>query len=95
MIGTPARRSWNVVVGFFLGGFCAQFIGIACIALYQTATGIGFSWINLFSLTLAQRVFYMAIPATLGLVLLKSKPFVAVGTFLYAAVIWLVTAAYR
>ncbi|MBV9887553.1 MAG: hypothetical protein JO119_13490 [Acidobacteria bacterium] len=95
MIGTPARRSWNVVVGFFLGGIFAQFIGIASIALYQTATGTGFSWINLYSLTLGQRLFYMAIPATLGLVLLRSKPYVAVGTFLYSAFIWFVTAPYR
>jgi hypothetical protein len=92
MIGTPARRSWNVVVGFYLGGSCAQFIGIACIALYQTSVGTGFSWINLYSLSFGQRLFYMAVPAALGVVLLKSKPYVAVGTFLYSAFIWLVTA---
>ena len=94
MIGKPARKSWNVVVGFFLGGFCGQLIGVAVLALYQTATGIGFSWMNLVFLSVGQRLFLMAIPAMLGAVLLKSKPYVAVGMFLNSAFIWLAT-AYR
>ena len=92
MIGTPARRSWNVAVGFFLGGFCAQLIGTAALVLYQTAFGLGFSWINMLFLTVGQRIFLIAIPAALGAVLLKGKPYVAVGMFLYSGFIWFVTA---
>jgi hypothetical protein len=95
MIGTPARRSWNVVVGFFLGGFCGQPIGIACLALYQTAFRGGFAWVNLLSLTPGELLFLMAIPASVGLVLMKRRPYVAVGMFLYSGFTWLVTAAYR
>jgi uncharacterized membrane protein len=94
MIGTPARRSWNVVVGFFLGGFRAQLIGVAAVALYQTLFGAGFSWSNMAFLTMGQRIFLMAIPAFLGAILLKSKLYVALGMFLYSAFTWLVT-AYR
>ena len=92
MIGTPARRSWNVVVGFFLGGFCAQIVGIACIALYQTATGRGFSWINPAFLSVGQRLFLITIPGVLGAFLLKGKPYVALGMFLSVGFVWLVTA---
>jgi hypothetical protein len=95
MIGKPDRRTWNVVVGFFLGGFCSQLLGVACLALYQAMFRGGFAWINLFSLTRSEELFLMAIPASIGLLLIKRKPYVAVGMFLYSGFTWLVSAAYR
>ena len=93
MIGTPARRTWNVVVGFFLGGYCAQPIGITGLALYQTVNGTGFSWIRMMWPTVGERLFLMAIPAAVGAALLRNKPYVAVGMFLYSGFTWVLTGA--
>ena len=93
MIGPPARRTWNIVVGFFLGGLYAQPIGIAGLALYPTANGTDFSWIRMMSPTVRERLFLMAIPAAAGAASLRDKPYVAVGMFLYCGFIWVVTGA--
>jgi hypothetical protein len=90
MSTAATRNLWQVVVGFFLGGFVANLFGIALIALAQSLHG-QFAYVHLLSLSWKERLFWMAIPTSLAICLLRRRPYVALGMLFSGAMIWLIT----
>jgi hypothetical protein len=91
MTGASARNTWQVIVGFFLGGFAAQSLGIAGIALYQSFHG-HFDFVHLLYLSWRERFFWASVPIVPAVLLWRRRPLVSVGMLLYAAFVWFASA---
>jgi hypothetical protein len=94
MSNAVARKTWHVIVGFWVGGLVTQSVGIAGIALYQTVVYGHFAYVHLFRLSLGERLFCAAVPAVLAVLLWRKRrrPYVSVGMLVCALAEWLLTA---
>jgi hypothetical protein len=92
MSSPAAKNAWHAIVGFFLGGFAAQSLGIAAIALYQSVVYGRFTFVHLVSLSWRERLFCAAVSVLPALLLLRKRAYVSLGMFLYGVFAWLVTA---
>ena len=91
MSSAAARKTWHVIVGFWVGGLVTQSVGIAGIALYQTVVYGHFAYVHLPAIP-GERLFCAAVPAVLAVLLWRKRLYVSVGTPVCALAEWLVTA---
>ncbi len=91
-MSTPfARKAWQALVGFILGGTAANLAGVTSVALYQAYHGY-FTFVHLLFLSVRERVVFVSVPIVLAVLLWRSRPYVAVGTLLAAGAYWFLTA---
>jgi hypothetical protein len=85
-----AKRTFQVFVGFLLGGFAAQLIGFFGIWAVQIAHG-HFEIEHLLYLSLRERLFLALLPCVPAILLLRRRPYVSAGMVLSAGFFWILT----
>lgn len=85
-----SKRTFQVFVGFLLGGFAAQLIGFFGIWAVQIAHG-HFEMEHLLYLSSRERLFLALLPCVAAILLVRKRPYVSAGMILSAGFVWMAT----
>lgn len=85
------QKIWQVFVGWLLGLFAVNLLGIFFVRSAQIVRG-HLTIEHLIHFSFGERLFLVALPIALAAMLARKRPFVALGMLLSAAMTWMITA---
>jgi hypothetical protein len=86
------QKIWQVFVGWLLGLFAVDLLGIFFVRSAQIVRG-QLTIEHLIHYSFGERLFLVALPTSLAAMLAWKRPFVALGMLLSAAMTWMIAAA--
>jgi hypothetical protein len=87
---TNFRNIWQIFVGYLLGFFAVQLVGIFFVRFAQIVRG-QMNLQHLLEYSVSERLFLISLPTVAAAMLLRKRPFVALGMLLSAAVVWVIS----
>jgi hypothetical protein len=88
---TTAQTVWQIFVGCLLGLFVVQLLGIFFVRLAHIVRG-QMSLQHLLEFSVRERLFLISLPTVAAAMLVRKRPFIALGMLLSAAVAWMISA---
>jgi hypothetical protein len=88
---TTAQTVWQIFVGCLLGLFVVQLLGIFFVRFAHIVRG-QMSLQHLLEFSVRERLFLISLPTVAAAMLVRKRPFIALGMLLSAAVAWMISA---
>jgi hypothetical protein len=91
----PRRKNiqtvWQIFVGWMMGLFVVQLLGIFFVRFAHIVRG-QMNLQHLVEFSMRERLFLISLPTVAAAMLVRKRPFIALGMLLSAAVAWMVSA---
>jgi F0F1-type ATP synthase assembly protein I len=87
---TTLQNIWQIFVGYLLGLLVVQLVGIFFVRFAHTVRG-QMNLQHVLEYSVGERLFLISLPTVAAAMLLRKRPFVALGMLLSAAVVWMIS----
>ena len=88
---TTIQTVWQIFVGCLLGLFVVQVLGIFFVRFAHIVRGQT-NLHHLLEFSVRERLFLISLPTVAAVMLVRKRPFIALGMLLSAAVAWMISA---